>query len=369
VAIRRCDIFDALHPGVYHCISRCVRREALLSSPERRGWLVNRLEHLSCHAGIDVISFAIMSNHLHLLLRNRPDVVAKWSDHEVARRRLSLLPNRRARMRRGEAPNGAPSENEIGAIIASPKLLARARRELSDLGFFHRLLKEPCARAWNREDGVTGHFWEGRFLSPPVLDGAALLRVARYIELNEVRAKAVGSIPASVWTSARRQWQRLRDELRRLVGADADWPADALSHLKWSPVFRCDPTDPGECAAAAPDLPLIDYILSMENHGRAAHPAKPGRITSTAISVVLAAREAVRGRGRIMTERAERLLSDVRARVSEVLSADSLNDPAPPPRWRVERPFGSCHAGSVAGTTAEALRRGVARVIPIRLLE
>jgi len=35
-----------------------------------------------------------MSNHLHLILRNRPDVVALWSDQEVARRWLAVFPGR-----------------------------------------------------------------------------------------------------------------------------------------------------------------------------------------------------------------------------------------------------------------------------------
>jgi hypothetical protein len=33
-----------------------------------------------------VLGFAILSNHFHLVLRNRPDVVAAWSDSEVASR-------------------------------------------------------------------------------------------------------------------------------------------------------------------------------------------------------------------------------------------------------------------------------------------
>ena len=35
------------------------------------------------------------SNHLHVVLRNRPDVVQEWSDDEVARRWLRLYPKRR----------------------------------------------------------------------------------------------------------------------------------------------------------------------------------------------------------------------------------------------------------------------------------
>lgn len=35
--------------------------------------------------GIDCLSFALMVNHVHVILRNRLEVVAGWSDEEVAR--------------------------------------------------------------------------------------------------------------------------------------------------------------------------------------------------------------------------------------------------------------------------------------------
>jgi hypothetical protein len=51
-----------------------------------------RLCHLAGLFGIDVCSYAIMSNHLHLVLRNRPDSVELWSDAEVALRWRKLFP-------------------------------------------------------------------------------------------------------------------------------------------------------------------------------------------------------------------------------------------------------------------------------------
>ena len=33
---------------------------------------------------IDLLGYAILSNHFHLILRTRPDVVATWDDREVA---------------------------------------------------------------------------------------------------------------------------------------------------------------------------------------------------------------------------------------------------------------------------------------------
>ena len=48
-------------------------------------------EYLAGLFGVEVAAFAVMSNHVHVILRNRPDVVALWTDQEVARRWLTRL--------------------------------------------------------------------------------------------------------------------------------------------------------------------------------------------------------------------------------------------------------------------------------------
>ena len=90
----RCDAIDESTVGVYHCINRCVRRAFLCGEDpvsgnnydHRKDWIQRRLEFLAGQFAIDVIGFSVMSNHFHTILRNRPDVVASWSDSEVARR-------------------------------------------------------------------------------------------------------------------------------------------------------------------------------------------------------------------------------------------------------------------------------------------
>jgi putative transposase len=86
--------------GVYHCFSRCVRRAFLYGFDAHTGrdfshrkvWLVDRLKNLAAIFAIEVCAYAIMENHYHSILRTRPDIVATWSDQEVATRWLKLFP-------------------------------------------------------------------------------------------------------------------------------------------------------------------------------------------------------------------------------------------------------------------------------------
>ena len=39
----------------------------------------NDIEKLASVLGMDVLTYAIISNHLHLVLRGRPDVVTAWA--------------------------------------------------------------------------------------------------------------------------------------------------------------------------------------------------------------------------------------------------------------------------------------------------
>ena len=58
----------------------------------RRDWFFRRLKALAEHFAIDVLAYAILSNRFHLVLRNRPDLVAKMSDREVVTAWLMICP-------------------------------------------------------------------------------------------------------------------------------------------------------------------------------------------------------------------------------------------------------------------------------------
>lgn len=54
----------------------------------RKIWIDQQFAHHARYFGIDLLCQAIMSNHFHLVLRSRPDVVKEWGDENVARRWL-----------------------------------------------------------------------------------------------------------------------------------------------------------------------------------------------------------------------------------------------------------------------------------------
>jgi REP element-mobilizing transposase RayT len=52
----------------------------------RRPGIENRLEQLAQIFGLSVTGFAVLDNHLHVLVRLDPDVAHRWSDGAVVRR-------------------------------------------------------------------------------------------------------------------------------------------------------------------------------------------------------------------------------------------------------------------------------------------
>ena len=96
MAIARMRQIDASVARWYHCMTRCVRRAFLLDEGtfDRKAWIENRIEELAQIFAVAVGGFAVMNNHLHLLMRLDPKVAAGWSDEEVVRRWGRLFPPR-----------------------------------------------------------------------------------------------------------------------------------------------------------------------------------------------------------------------------------------------------------------------------------
>jgi hypothetical protein len=148
MALPRSKYVQEGHQGVYHCFSGCIRRAFLT------------------------------------VLSTRPEIVALWSDRDVATRRLTLFP-RRLNLSGTLMP---PSEKAISALADCPQRIAELRRHLSSLSWFMGRLNEFIARAANKEDRVEGRFGESRFKCQALLDEAAIAACMIYVDLNPIRA-------------------------------------------------------------------------------------------------------------------------------------------------------------------------------------
>jgi REP element-mobilizing transposase RayT len=205
--------------GVYHCFVRCVRRAFLCGRDlvtqrdfsHRKTWIVDRLRELAAIFGIEVCGYAIMENHYHVILRTRPDIVAAWSNREVARRWLTLFPHRDGLKKSCDPPD----EKQIAALAGCAEQIAKWRKRLSSLSWFMGQINEYVARAANKEDGVKGRFWESRFKCLNLLDEAAIAAGMVYVDLNLIRAGLAKTPEDSEFTSIReriRIWGRERSD-------------------------------------------------------------------------------------------------------------------------------------------------------------
>ena len=215
---------DPLSPQFVHVWNRCVRRAFLCgrdsysgkSFEHRRVWARKRIEHLASCFGVDVITLAIMSNHTHQVLKTRPDVVATWDDRTVAVRWLSIDPKK---LKDKPVP---PTEAEINKVLNDSKRVALLRRRLSDVSWWMRCFAQHISWRSNREDDVTGHFWESRFCHEVIDDEAHLLACMIYVDLNPIRARMANTPEESDFTGVK---QRI-DDLRIYVGKSHLQPSD-----------------------------------------------------------------------------------------------------------------------------------------------
>lgn len=200
----RAHLIDPINTGYYHLTSRCVRRAWLCGVDKQTGrnfnhrkdWIEQRILYLSKIFAVEIYSYAIMSNHYHVVARVEPREPLQWTDEMVAERWLLLCP-----VKSRTAATTRQFDLRLEALMNDKERLAICRERLGSLSWFMRFINEPLARLANREDQCTGRFWEGRFSSQVLLDEAALLTCMAYVDLNPVRARMTENILTSPNTS------------------------------------------------------------------------------------------------------------------------------------------------------------------------
>ena len=227
--LARAEVFAADEVAIVHVMNRTVRRCFLLGDDpltgknydHRKQWIDDQLIHQARFFGIDLLCQAIMSNHFHLVLRSRPDVVAEWDDSEVVRRWLMLCPFRRDEDRRPAEPTAA----EIRSICKDKDKLQQLRSRLSDISWWMRLLSQNIAQRANRDDEEVGKFWQARYRAVRLLDETAVLACAAYVDLNPIRAAMAESIEASDYTSGQKRCHDLQAARARAKAAQTEGSA------------------------------------------------------------------------------------------------------------------------------------------------
>jgi hypothetical protein len=283
---RRAQI-DPTQPTWVHCTSRCVRRAFLAGDKfeYRKKWIEERLEFVAKCCAAEVAGYAIMGNHMHVVVKMQRCVAMAWDAVEVAKRWLSLFPKKYL----SDGTPVLPDDATLAVYARNTAKINKWRLRLSDLGWFMKLCKEPIARRANKEDNCTGAFWEGRYHSVVLLSQNALIACLAYIDLNPIRAKITDRPEASYYTSGYRRI-RARNRHKTAEKIRANKPRDAEKILTqvglrkhaqhgedglWlTPLKRCIVGDALGNKTITPD----EYLTLLDATGRLLKNGKRGKI-------------------------------------------------------------------------------------------
>ena len=208
----RSEVFNPHEQAVVHIFNRCVRRCFLMGYDKqsqknyghRRKVFEGLLQNAATGFGIDLLCYAIMDNHFHLILRSRPDVVQQWSDAQIVRQWHKLCPIFKDK---DGIPVEDPCSSKVDAVAQNAAKVATWRTRLSDISWYMKLVSQKFAKLCNAEDGITGTFWEARFKGKVLLDESALLACSVYVDLNRIKAELASSLETSDYTSIQRRIQ------------------------------------------------------------------------------------------------------------------------------------------------------------------
>ena len=305
----RKNFMQADRVGTYHITARCVRRSFLQGFDDysgkdyshRKTWIPNKIIQLLKAFAIDVGSYAIMDNHYHLILRNRPDLLRDLTHQEIASRWLMIHPNKE--MRREKRVN--PTKDDIEYVLMKNNM-EDLRLRLSDISWFMRELNQYIAVRANREDQCKGSFLEARFKSQVLADDAAILTCMIYCDLNPIRARIADSIETSIHTSgyARYKAESAKNNLKNAKEFITQAPQQKLNQKQKKEIinqWKISKKDIWLAPLEKLNLNLRDkkrkpilkitteqYLELLDFTGREYHKDKPGIISGNIAPILMA---------------------------------------------------------------------------------
>ena len=166
--------------AVYHVMSRTALDGFVLGDAEKDHFL-QLIQHYSAIYFTDILSFCIMGNHFHLVVRMHPG--EEYPDTEI-RRRYSIY----------------YQEDDRRADLL-PGQIALYRHKWEQLSEFIKEIKQTFSRYYNKRHKRRGFFWSDRFKSVLVEDGDTLINCLAYVDLNPIRAGLVERPDDYRWSS------------------------------------------------------------------------------------------------------------------------------------------------------------------------
>jgi putative transposase len=287
--------------AVYHCMTRTVNGERLFQDTDKE-ILRRQLWQVADYTGVEILTYAILSNHFHVLLRIPQS--SPITDAELLRRYHVLYPH--------------PTQYQVAhldvirAHLATndPEAAAWRKRQLAlmgDVSQFMKLVKQRFSIWFNQTHARFGTLWAERFKSVLVEPQANLIRtMSAYIDLNSVRAglvsdpmdyrfcgyaEAVAGNPAAqrglitatestTWSDAQTGYRqtlfgagaRPRVDTRLITLSELERVIAAGGHLPLATVLRCrvryfnDSAILGTTAFVAAQLALYRKKLGLRPH-------------------------------------------------------------------------------------------------------
>jgi len=191
---------------LYHITSRVVEKRFIFNEQERARFLKLAKDY-AVFSGFELVSWCLMSNHFHLLVRVPVQDVEAIPDKEMVERLSHILSPKRlnkivARL------TGAPT-SEMGREV-----LDGFRKRIGHLPSYVKAIKQEFTQWFNHRNHREGTLWEGRYHSTIIedcgglepeneLNGAGEIAriVASYIDMNPVRAGVESDPKDCGWSS------------------------------------------------------------------------------------------------------------------------------------------------------------------------
>jgi REP element-mobilizing transposase RayT len=278
----RSELISLADTPYYHITARCVRRAFLCGTDHysgqcyehRRQWVVDRIRLLSSLFAIDICSYAVLSNHYHLVLKICPDQSEDFTDLDIIDRWCCLFtgPILIQRLRQGETLSQAERDTVADIVMVW-------RKKLGSISWFMRCLNQSIARQANQEDHCTGKFWESRFHSQALKTEEALISCMAYVDLNPVQAGISKDLESSDYSSIQ---ERIKPtfNLRDAIKSQLDTGDIIKFDQPLKPLLHFDQSIKDQKQTGIP-FTYQDYLALVDWTGRAIRDDKIGFIDLT----------------------------------------------------------------------------------------